>query len=158
MMLTSEDVLQKIEDSGYRTTASRRRLVEALVARADGFTPEELVDEVKGVGRATVYRTIRLLLEQGLVCKLALHDGTPRYSLSSIAHHHHLVCVRCGTVRAFRQSAMERVLKDLRAEDAGNVVGHRVEVYVVCPKCQGKVAKGEAPQKATPSHNPTDGA
>ncbi|MBI2871862.1 MAG: transcriptional repressor [Chloroflexi bacterium] len=135
-MLTVEDILHAIEDGGYRATGSRRRLLETLAARGEGFTAEELVGEVRGVGRATVYRTIRLLLRQGLLCKLTLQDGAPRYSLSRVGHHHHVVCVRCGAVRDFRQSVIERILKDLEVGEGSAVVGHRIEVYVVCPGCR----------------------
>ena len=139
-MFTAEDLLHKIEDSGYRPTASRQRILDALVAQAEGFTAEELVAQVQGLGRATVYRTLRLLIGQGLLCKLALQDGAPRYILSQMGHHHHMVCVRCGAVRDFRQSIIERVLKDLEATDGGSVVGHRIEVYVLCPVCQSREA------------------
>lgn len=144
-MFTTEDLLHKIEDSGYRPTASRQRILDAMVAQAEGFTAEELVAQVQGLGRATVYRTLRLLIEQGLLCKLALQDGAPRYTLSQVGHHHHMVCVRCGTVRDFRQSIIERVLKDLETTSGGSVVGHRIEVYVLCPACQSREAPEYVP-------------
>ena len=144
-MVTTEEILDKIETGGHRATSSRRRLLDAVMARGEGFTAEELVAEVSGMGRATVYRTIRLLVQQGLLCKLSLQDGAPRYALSTRpGHHHHIVCVRCGTVQEFRQSVVERVLMDLEATETGNIVGHRIEVYVLCPSCQ---VKEKAPQR-----------
>jgi Fe2+ or Zn2+ uptake regulation protein len=129
---TSQQLLDKLEDEGYHVTRSRRQVLDAMLARRDGFTTEELVAAVQGVGRATVYRTIRLLVAQGLVCKLSLEDGAPRYTLSEMGHHHHLVCVRCGNVREFpvRDRAGVGGAWD---EDAGTVMGHRIEVYVLCP-------------------------
>ena len=147
-MVTVEEILDRIETGGYRATASRRRLLDAMVARGDGFTAEELVAEVKGLGRATVYRTVRLLVEQGLLCKLSLQDGASRYALSTrIGHHHHLVCVRCSSVQEFRQSVIERVLMDLEAAETGTVVGHRIELYVLCPSCQAGEPSGEPGQQ-----------
>jgi len=144
-VVTSEELLGKLEEEGYHATRSRRQVLDAMLARRGGFTPEELVTAVSGVGRATVYRTIRLLLDQGLVCKLSLEDGAPRYTLAQMGHHHHLVCVRCGTVREFHRSVIERVLTELETPDAGVVMGHRIEVYVLCPTCQ---SSAEAPDAA----------
>ena len=141
-MTTSQEILDRLEDFGYRQTESRRRLLDVLVDQGDGFTAEDLVGRVKGIGRATVYRTIRLLVKQGLVCKLALHEGAPRYVLSKVGHHHHTVCVRCGAVKEFRRSVIEHILAELEDSQAGRVVGHRIEVYVTCDKCmRGQATK-----------------
>ncbi len=142
-MTLAQDILHQLEDQGYRLTPSRQRLLETLIAREDGFTAEELVGEAQGVGRATVYRTIRLLVDQGFLCKLAMRDGAPRYKVSQLSHHHHLVCVQCGQVREFRASVIERVLKGLGEQETGTIVGHSIEVFVVCPLC---AAKGLSPQ------------
>jgi Fur family ferric uptake transcriptional regulator len=141
-MLSSNEILAVIEGGGFRSTASRRRLAEVLTSYEEGFTAEELVAEALGVGRATVYRTIRLLVEQELLCKLSLPDGTPRYTLAQRGHHHHVVCQNCGSVREFRQSTMERMLKELESLDGDVVTGHRVEIFVVCAEC---LARGVIP-------------
>ena len=151
-MVTAKEILDRIETGGHRPTASRRRVLDAVVARGDGFTAEELVAEVKGLGRATVYRTVRLLLKEGLLCKLSLQDGAPRYTLSQkLGHHHHLVCVGCGIVQEFRQSVIEQMLLNLEAGGAGAIMGHRIEVYVLCPSCQAK-------EYSPPEHSPRVGA
>ncbi|MSQ22378.1 MAG: transcriptional repressor [Dehalococcoidia bacterium] len=139
-MVTTKEILDTIESGGHRPTASRRRVLDAVVARGDGFTAEELVAEVKGLGRATIYRTVRLLLKEGLLCKLSLQDGAPRYTLfHRLGHHHHLVCVGCGVVQEFRQSVIEQMLMNLEASGTGTIMGHRIEVYVLCPACLPKV-------------------
>jgi Fur family ferric uptake transcriptional regulator len=144
-MISPEEILAVIEDSGFRSTISRRRLAAVLTSHEEGFTAEELVAEAPGVGRATVYRTIRLLVEQELLCKLSLPDGTPRYTLAQRGHHHHVVCQHCGSVREFRQSAMERMLKELESSDGDMVTGHRIEIFVVCASC---LAGGATPTNA----------
>ena len=96
---------------------------------------EEVCAEVPGVGRATVYRTIKLLLDAGAICKLTLPDGTPKYSLGRAQHHHHTVCVRCGSVGEFRHATVERLLRAMGAEIPGEIVGHRMELYITCPVC-----------------------
>ena len=124
-----------LEDRGYRATAPRRAIICALEGKHEGFTVEEIGGELPSVGRATIFRTIKLLMEVGVVCRLNLLDGAPRYSLSRIGHHHHTVCIRCGNVGEFRAATIERFMKTLSSNVSGEIVGHRIELYVICDKC-----------------------
>ena len=129
------DLITSLEDKGYRVTDPRRRVAESIEVQDEAFTAEDLCDAVSGVGRATVYRTIKLLVDSGALCKLAMPDGAPKYSLARIGHHHHTVCVRCGAVGEFRDSTVERMLRSLSRDIDGEIVGHRMEVYVTCSDC-----------------------
>lgn len=124
-----------LEDGGYRSTAPRRAIIGILEGKQGGFTAEEIGNELPEVGRATIFRTIKLLMELGVICRLNLIDGAPRYSLSRIEHHHHTVCVRCGTVGEFRAATVERLVRALGGDIPGDVVGHRIELYITCERC-----------------------
>ena len=124
-----------LEDRGYRSTAPRLAIIQVLEKKQDGFTAEKIVEELPNVGRATIFRTIKLLEEVGVLCRLNLLDGAARYSLSRIGHHHHTVCVRCGNVGEFRATTVERLLKTLARDIPGNIVGHRIELYIICDRC-----------------------
>ena len=132
------DPLAILEDKGYRSTQQRRGVVNLLEEKQEGFSAQEVCDELSHVGRATVYRTIKILLEAGVLCKLALPDGAPKYVLARAEHHHHTVCVKCGTVGEFRDSTVERVLRAIGSEIPGDIVSHRMELYLVCQACSGK--------------------
>ncbi len=136
-MVTSDPyALQEgIEQAGHRLTYPRQAILDLVAQRPDGFTAEEVCAQLPQVGRATVYRTVKLLLNLGLVCKMAQPDGTPRYTLSGAGHHHHTLCVRCGAAADFQQCTVDLILQTLRAETAGVILGHRMEVYVLCPRC-----------------------
>ena len=136
--LAQPDLLATLEDQGYRLTAPRRDIIGLLGRKREGFSTEELCAELPGVGRATVYRTIKLLMEAGALCKLALPDGAPKYTMSRFGHHHHTVCVRCGTVGDFRDTTVERLMRTIGADILGEIVGHRIEVYVTCQSCLPK--------------------
>ena len=129
------DIMAVLEDRGYRSTAPRRAIIRILEGKQEGFTADEIGKELPGVGRATVFRTIKLLLEAGVICRLNLMDGAPRYSLSRIEHHHHTVCVRCGDVGEFRAVTVERLMRTLGDDIPGDIVGHRIELYVTCDRC-----------------------
>ena len=129
------DLIAVLEDGGYRITAPRRSVIAALDGKGEGFTAEELCGELPDVGRATVYRTIKLLQKAGVICRLTMPDGAPKYSLSRVEHHHHTVCVNCGSVGEFRHVTIERLLRAIGQEIAGEIVGHRLEVFTMCGEC-----------------------
>ena len=137
--MDSQTLINAIGGRRYRITHPRRRVIASIAEKDTNFTAEELHAELNGVGRATVYRTIKLLVEQGLLCKISLPDGSPRYMLTMSGHHHHLVCVSCGLVSEFHESEIEQLLSEWEASGKGTVVGHRIEVYVVCTACQTRL-------------------
>ena len=134
------DLTETLEDLGCRITAPRRRVLRLLESRLDAFAAEDLLVDLPDVGRATVYRTIKLLLNAGALCKSSLPNGSPRYTLDQSRHHHHVVCVQCGRVEEFRHSSVERMLRSMRSEIPGELIGHRLELYMLCDQCSTKAA------------------
>lgn len=129
------DLMAILEDRGYRSTGPRRDVIDALENRVDSFSAEDISGELPGVGRATVYRTIKLLLEAGVICKLVLPNGEPTYAIARIEHHHHTICVGCGTVGEFRDATIERLLRAIGGDISGEIIGHRMEFYINCERC-----------------------
>ena len=124
-----------LEVNGYRMTGPRRAVAAAVIRHRGSFTAEALHADLKGVGRATVYRTLKLLLHSGVICKLPMPEGTPRYQLSQVEHHHHTVCTSCGRIGEFRASTAERFMRSFEREIDGEIVGHRMELHIVCATC-----------------------
>ncbi len=129
------DLMAVLESHGYRSTAPRRAIVRLLEQKQGGFTAEEISDELPSVGRATVYRTIKLFLEAGVICRLPLLEGAHLYLLCGVGHHHHSVCVECGEVEELRAAAVERLIRAVSADIRGEIVEHRLELYVNCGAC-----------------------
>ena len=129
------DLLAVLEDNGHRVTNPRRSVISLLEDKSDGFSAEEISHELPGVGRATVYRTIKLLLEAGVICKLVLPNGGSKYSLARVEHHHHTLCIKCGTVGEFRDTMIERLVRAIGEHISGEIVGHRMEFHVICEQC-----------------------
>ena len=105
------DLMAVLEDRGHRSTVPRREVISAIESKVDSFTAEEISDALPAVGRATVFRTIKLLLEAGVLCKRALPDGATTYVVARIEHHHHTICARCGQVVEFRDATIERLMR-----------------------------------------------
>ena len=135
LLKSRPDIMAVLEDQGYRSTAPRRAIIRLLEHKQEGFTAEEICGELPSVGRATVYRTIKLLLGAGVICRLNLLDGAPRYSLSRVEHHHHTICVKCGNVGEFRAATVERLMRAIGDDIPGDIVGHSIEFYITCKPC-----------------------
>src|SRR6185503_10454657 len=110
-------IVDALDRAGYRMTEPRRSLA-ALIAEQDGhFTAAELVAAAKNsrhaVGRATVFRTLELLEEIGAVERLDLPSGEHAYVGCEPAHHHHVVCSRCGRATEIDDSGLRSVVQDV---------------------------------------------
>lgn len=136
-----QGLLSQLRDLGFKITGPRLQVVERVAGREENFTAEELAAELAPIGRATVYRTLKLLLDQGLVCRVVLGDGSVCYRASRKAHHHHLVCIGCGATEDVRLADVEPVLGRVREATDYEVVDHRIEVYGLCPHCQKRQPK-----------------
>ena len=137
MALSVEERVDAIlEGLGCRVTEPRREVARLLASKQGAFSAEAINQELSGVGRATVYRTLKLLSDAGVVCKTILPNGSPRYAFDhSWHHHHHLICSSCETVQEFHSSELERLLRELSDEIPGRVLSHQVDFYVNCPSC-----------------------
>ena len=124
-----------LAELGCRVTGPRRRVARLLAGKQGSFSAEAVNEELPDVGRATVYRTLKLLSDAGVLCKTMLPDGSPRYAFDHSWHHHHLICSSCETVEEFRSPALERLFCEMADEIPGRVLGHRVELYVTCLRC-----------------------
>ena len=128
--------MEVLADRGYRATAPRKAIARHLEQKHEGFTVEALSEELPSVGRATVYRTIKLFLEAGVVCRLLMMDGARVYSLARVGHrHHHSVCIQCGEVGEFKAATIDRTLRAIGADIPGQIVDHHIELYVTCYDC-----------------------
>ncbi|MDE2861655.1 MAG: Fur family transcriptional regulator [Chloroflexota bacterium] len=134
-------LMASLQSLGYKATAPRKAIADLLEQKHQGFTAEALSEELPSVSRATVYRNIKLFIEAGVVCRLTLMDGSHVYSVSRTDHHHHhYVCMDCGKVEEFRASAVEQFVRSIAAELPGQVVDHRIELYVACDRCPAEQA------------------
>jgi Fur family ferric uptake transcriptional regulator len=136
-IVTSVRIRDELSQRGIRDTAPRRAVAEAAVRRRGRFTSQDLVAELapSGVGRATVFRTLDLLVELGVLARLH-SDSHHAYTVCGAEHHHHLVCVGCDTVQEIVSQSAERLVQEL-ARDAGfEPQGHLLEIVGLCQACQ----------------------
>ena len=131
----AEQLLDTLEEKGYRSTSTRRAVANAIASQQRHFTAEELRERLPSVGRATIYRSLKLLVEAGVLCRVLLEDGNLHYQLSHRGHHHHLLCVECGASQDLLGCDIEDLLRQVSAAHEFQLSGHWLEVYGRCQNC-----------------------
>ena len=149
---TAGQILEALEERGYRSTAARRSLAALIGSQDRHFTAENLRKQLPiKLGRATVFRTLKILVDAGLLCRVLLEDGDLHYQLSQNGHHHHLLCVHCGISQDLLGCDIEEVLFSTTARHGFELTGHWLEIYGRCRYC---VQQELAPTGITSRFNP----
>ena len=131
----AEQLLETLEEQGYRSTAPRRAMVQAIANQEKHFTAEDLREQLPSLGRATILRSPKLLVETGVLCRVLLEDGDLHYQLSHRGHHHHLLCGECGSSQDLLGCDIEELLQQTSASHGFELSGHWLEVYGRCRSC-----------------------
>ena len=138
-MGNSTPIVTAFDRAGYRLTEPRRSLAVLIADQQGHFTAAELVASARarrlGVGRATVFRTLEVLEELGAVERLDLPSGEHAYVVCEPAHHHHVVCSRCGRTNEIDDAGLRPVVREIARRTGYRVDEHRLELFGLCPAC-----------------------
>lgn len=124
-------------------TRQRLAVAGAIFNSADHPSVDELHRRVRAsgadIGTATLYRTVLVLVESGLVRERDFGEGKKRYeAVDEATAHDHLICERCGRVVEFANDRLERMLRMTADEQRFLYRHHRVDVHGVCTACRGR--------------------
>ena len=142
--MSSSDTLKKVlKKEGLRYTHQRQAVWDELSASDEHRDAEEIYlalhNSELNVSRATVYRTIDVLVKNNLVRKLELGDGRARYEHKmDIAHHDHLICVQCGKIEEFMDNMIENRQEMIVQKFGYKLIRHIHQLFVICDKCGSK--------------------
>ncbi|MBA4030599.1 MAG: transcriptional repressor [Planctomyces sp.] len=127
---------------GMRLTPEREAVVTAVYATHDHFDAEQWVSNLSqrgrkdGASRSTIYRTLSLLVEAGLLRRVARANDREVYEHDyGYPQHDHLICDKCGDMIEFANDAISEALEKVAMEHGFRMSGHRLEVEGVCAKC-----------------------
>lgn len=137
---------------GYRITAGREAVLGVLAGTDKHLSAEDIYMRIRsrypGVGLTTVYRTLDILSDLGLVCKSDFGDGRARYELAGgpkgTHHHHHLVCTGCKRAIDYTDFIDEEVAllketeRELSKKYRFKITGHLIQFYGLCERCLAK--------------------
>ena len=142
-MSSSETLKKVLKKEGLRYTHQRQAVWNELSASDEHRDAEEiylaLYNSELNVSRATVYRTIDVLVKNNLVRKLELGDGRARYEHKmDIAHHDHLICVQCGKIEEFMDNMIENRQEMIVQKFGYKLIRHIHQLFVICDECGSK--------------------
>ena len=138
----SKDIEALCATKGMRMTEQRRVIARVLAASGDHPDVEELyrrcaaVDE--NISISTVYRTVKLFEDAGIIERHDFRDGRARYEQMPDTHHDHLINLRTGQVIEFRSEEIERLQAEIARKLGYRLVDHRLELYAVPLEDKGR--------------------
>jgi len=145
----ARELLMSIDRVGVRLTGPRRKAAALIAAQQGHFTAADLIDAARRkrltLGRATIFRLLDALTEQGVVERVDLPNGQHAYVACETAHHHHIVCVVCGATEKVADCGIKRVTAEAARRTGFEVESHRLELFGRCPAC--RTVKNRATKK-----------
>ncbi|RZO34491.1 MAG: transcriptional repressor [Rhodobacteraceae bacterium] len=133
--MNDTSIIKRCETKGLRMTDQRRTIAKLLESTNDHPDVEELHKRVNQVDQsislATVYRTVKLFEESGILEKLEFGDGRARYEDADREHHDHLINIQNGKVIEFVDSDIELLQEKIANKLGYRLLGHKLELYGV---------------------------
>lgn len=130
---------QKLAEKGFRLTKQRQAVLEVLQETKSHPDANWIYQEVRKiipeVSLGTIYRTLGILREAGLILELDYGSSLSRYN-GNVAHHYHVTCTKCGRITDIDLLALTELERQAKGETDFAITGHRLEFYGLCPDCQ----------------------
>ena len=127
--------------NGLRLTAQRRLILDQFLKTDHHLSQDEIYLALRshGMGRATVFRTLKMLQECGLISPVVGRDGISRFEVElDRPHHDHLICITCGRIQEVRWPSLEKIQDDACRKAGFVPKWHRHEVFGLCKDCANK--------------------
>jgi Fur family ferric uptake transcriptional regulator len=139
-------------EQGLKLTSERTALVREIFATHYHFEADELLFKMKEKGlkisRATVYRTLELLVKSGMVRRVHLGEDHYHYEhVTGNSHHDHLICTTCGAVIEFHDDALEQRQLEICDRKRFTPTFHNLQILGVCDDCRKKGQQPDAPDR-----------
>ena len=128
-----------MERKGMRSTSQRRLVSEVFFRNGGHLSIDDVLALVRKqdakVGYATVYRTLKLLVECGLANERQFDDTVTRFERAQDSHHDHLICLQCKRIVEFEDDEIERLQDEAASRHGFTLVSHKHELYGLCEAC-----------------------
>lgn len=145
-MISYPDLLEQfkalLKKNVLKYTRQRELILKFLYENKEHYTPEEIYTLLKqqypdiNVGIATVYRTLTLLEESGIVSSISFGSQGKKYELGLKKHHDHLICVQCGDIIEFYDDIIEERQIAIAEKFNFKMVDHSMKIEGICEDCQ----------------------
>jgi Fur family transcriptional regulator, ferric uptake regulator len=152
---TAAGIAGILRENTYKLTPQRRAVLDVISGTHDHLTPQAIYERVKekypAIGLVTIYRTLEILADLNLVCRVHAEDNCRSYLVRRPSvHHHHLVCLSCGKVIDVTMCNLNELEQRLSRETGFKIEGHLLEFSGQCRTCmgRGKTVRGKQVKKA----------
>jgi Fur family peroxide stress response transcriptional regulator len=133
-------VVAKFHEKGYKATPQRLAICEYILSSKTHPTTDIVYEELKSkyptLSLATVYQTLHLLADIGLLQELKLNDRTSRYDPKTSLHVN-IICKNCGMIEDYEAEDMEKLWSKVVVGLGFETIGQRIDVYRYCDQCKG---------------------
>ncbi len=134
-----------LREGDYKLTHRREAVLRVLLEnKTKHLSAEEVYNLVKArepdVGLATVYRTLELLLEFGIICCMDFGDGRMRYECIDTEneghHHHHVICLKCGKIMEVDEDLLDELEMRVSKKFSFKILDHQLKIFGYCKDCK----------------------
>jgi Fur family ferric uptake transcriptional regulator len=136
---STEQLIERIKKAGYKLTPARLAVVKVIDDEHAHLNPADVLEQARRyypkLGRATVYRTLELLTELGILRPIYMGENTPRF-IRTEGGHHHLVCNDCGEVIEFDECMAGELSQTIQEQFGFEIGSHLLEFYGRCRQCK----------------------
>ncbi|HEX7150072.1 MAG TPA: transcriptional repressor [Thermoanaerobaculia bacterium] len=141
-----------LTDQGQKLTTERAALVREIFSTHYHFEADELLFKMKQkdvkISRATVYRTLELLVKSGMVRRVHLGEDHYHYEhVTGNSHHDHLICTTCGNVIEFHDELLEQRQREICEKKKFTPTFHNLQILGVCDACRRKGQTPDSPDR-----------
>jgi len=142
--LLLDELKSVLKRNGLKHTKQREAILKTLYTHNEHHTPEEILQLLKSdfpnekIGIATVYRTLALFEEEGLVESISFGKDGKKYEIGHKKHHDHLICVSCGKIIEFIDEIIEKQQEIVAKNNKFYMIDHSMKIVGYCEECYKK--------------------
>ena len=136
-----DTVAKYLKEHDFKLTTQRKKIIEAIFSSHEHFTADDLHDLLRekgeSISKATIYRTLSLLVESGLVESRDFGRGQLYYEhVLGHPHHDHIICVVCGKVVEFQNPDLEKMRQKIAKARGFTIQSHSLRIFGRCKPCR----------------------
>ena len=138
-------IIERLSEKGYRLTPQRIMILSAIEGSSGHISAEEIyaqvADKYSHLNISTVYRTLELLKQLGMVYEIDMGEGRIRYHSERMGHHRHLICQNCGEVIDIDESVLSSIKESLLSKYNFSAELRHVAIFGTCERCHQKKSR-----------------
>ena len=137
--MDTNDVINFFREKGLKVTSQRLAICNFILSRKDHPTAEQIYQELRNeyptISLGTIYKTLHLLQELGLIQELGFNEGSVRYD-PDMELHINMVCSKCGKISDYKAENVEKLWSAIISDLGFKPKGQRIDIYFECNDCK----------------------